>query len=108
MTVNPRAPAHLSTESKKFFRYVATEYAINDPAGLRLLQSAAEALDRIKQCRDQIAIDGVSIVDRFGQRRAHPLLCIERDNRAAFLAAVKSLNLDLEPLHPTPGRPPGR
>lgn len=104
----PKAPAHLSAESKKFFRWVSEEYDISDPAGLRLLQSAAEALDRIRQCREKIDADGVSVVDRFGQRRAHPLLSVERDNRAAFLAAMKSLNLDLEPLHPTPGRPPGR
>jgi phage terminase small subunit len=104
----PTAPKHLSAESKKFFRWVSEEYDITDPGGLRLLQSASEALDRIKQCREQIDVDGVSTLDRFGQRRAHPLLSVERDNRAAFLAAMKSLNLDLEPLNPTPGRPPGR
>ena len=45
---------------------------------------------------------------RFGQTRAHPATLIERDSRAAFVAAVKALQLPLgaaEP--PRMGRPPG-
>jgi hypothetical protein len=36
------------------------------------------------------------------------LLPVERDSRAQWLAALKALNLDLEPLHDKPGRPGGK
>ncbi len=45
-------------------------------------------------------------IDRFVQRKPHPLLAAERDARAQMLAALKALNLDLEPLKDR-GRPPG-
>ena len=63
--------------------------------------------DRMREAQQQVAADGVSFRDRFGQVKAHPLLTVERDARAAFLAGLRSLNLDLEPLHDGPGRPPG-
>jgi hypothetical protein len=46
--------------------------------------------------------------DRFGAPKPHPLLPIERDSRQAFLAGMKALNLDLEPLRDRPGRPSER
>jgi phage terminase small subunit len=52
--------------------------------------------------------EGATGLDRFGQLKPHPLLPIERDARAAMMAALKQLNLDLEPLRDGPGRPPGR
>ena len=42
---------------------------------------------------------------RFEQVKAHPMTTVERDSRAAFMAGLKALNLDLEPLHDGPGRP---
>jgi glutathione S-transferase len=47
------------------------------------------------------------MADRFGQPKPHPLLATERDARAQFLAALKALNLDLEPLRDRVGRPGG-
>ena len=45
--------------------------------------------------------------DRYGQLKAHPAVNIERDARAAMLAALKAMNLDVEPLRDRPGRPGG-
>jgi phage terminase small subunit len=84
------------------------EYQIDDDAGLLLLQTALEAYDRMKSAAAQIEADGETIKDRFGQLKPHPLLPTERDARAQMLAALKQLNLDLEPLRDGPGRPPGR
>lgn len=85
-----------------------TEYNIDDPAGRLLLESAMEAFDRMHQASDLIAKHGAVTVDRFGQLRPNPACTIERDNRAAMHAALKALNLDLEPLRDAAGRPPGR
>ena len=100
-----RAPSHLSSDARRWWRELQGEYQISDAAGLLLLQTACEAHDRMKAAAAAIAEDGQTLPDRFGQTKPHPLLATERDARAAMLAALKKLNLDLEPLRDGPGRP---
>ncbi|MEK6196919.1 MAG: hypothetical protein N2B58_01930, partial [Desulfobacterales bacterium] len=71
------------------------------------LQAALEARDRAAASRVEIDRDGMTIKDKFEQIKPHPLLACERDSRAAFLAGLKALNLDIEPLKNAPGRPGG-
>ena len=103
-----RAPSHLSVDAKHWWRELQKEYQISDAAGLLLLQTACEAHDRLKMAQAEIVRDGQAVMDRFSQPKPHPLLTVERDARAAMLAALKQLNLDLEPLRDGPGRPGGR
>lgn len=103
-----RAPSHLSDDAKRIWRDLQKEYAIVDAAGLLILQTACEAHDRMKAAAADIANDGQMVADRFGQMKPHSLLPVERDARAAMLAALKQLNLDLEPLRDGPGRPAGK
>jgi P27 family predicted phage terminase small subunit len=93
-------PSHLSAAAKSWFREIVTEYAINDRAGLLLLQQAAESWDRVVELRKIIAQDGACTKDRWGQLKAHPLLSAERDARAGFLACVKHLQLDVAAVPP--------
>ena len=108
MKTNQKAPSHLSIEAKKIWQEILSEYSIDDAAGLRILRVALEAFDRAQAARASIDKEGMTVRDKFNQIRPHPLLPIERDSRAAFLAGLKALNLDLEPLHDRPGRPAGR
>ncbi len=87
---------------------MVSEYGIKDDAGLLLLQTALEAFDRMKSAQAAIKKDGASVRDRWNQVKAHPLLPVERDSRAGMLAALRALNLDVEPLRDGPGRPGGR
>jgi len=103
-----KAPSHLTAEAKKIWREILDEYDVNDAAGLRILRVALEAFDRAQAARATIDKDGMTIKDKFDQTKPHPLLPVERDSRAAFLAGLKALNLDLEPLKDRPGRPAGR
>jgi len=90
------APKHLSAESKRFWAEILKEYCIEDPAGLKILRVALEALDRAQAAREQIEQDGMTYIDKAGQPKGNPLLPVERDSRAAFLAGMKALNLDPE------------
>ena len=101
------APQHLSTDARDWWHAIQQEYGIEDNAGQLLLQTALEAFDRMKDASKRIDTDGAAIVDRFEQVKPHPLLPAERDARAQMMAALKSLNLDLEPLRDVPGRPGG-
>ena len=103
----PNPPKTLSVEAKKWWRKLVREYGIDDPAGCLLLQTALEALDRMRGAQDAISTEGATVRDRYGQLKAHPAVNIERDARAAMLAALKAMNLDVEPLRDRPGRPGG-
>lgn len=106
MTFKSTPPKHLSREAKGIFNAISQEYEISDCAGLKILRVAAEAFDRAQAAREQIDKDGMTVVDKAGQTKPHPLLPIERDSRAAFLAGLKALNLDMEPIKAI-GRPAG-
>jgi P27 family predicted phage terminase small subunit len=103
----PHPPRSLSAEARRRWRELVKEYTIADAAGLQVLATYLEAFDRMRGAQRRVKRDGQTFRDRFGQVKAHPLLAVERDARAACLAALKALNLDLEPLHDRPGRPGG-
>ncbi len=86
---------------------LADEYGITDAGGENLLKSFAAAYSLELDCSDQISLQGLTVKDRFDQDKPHPLLASLRDARAQKLAALKALNLDVEPLKSGPGRPPG-
>ncbi len=104
---SPRPPKGLSREAKSWWRKLVAEYAIEDEAGFLMLQTSLEAFDRMRQAQGVLKEDGLVVTDRWGQKKAHPLVTVERDSRAQMLAALKALNLDAEPLRSGPGRPPG-
>jgi hypothetical protein len=53
------------------------------------------------QAQEIISREGITCADRFGQFKVHPAVLIERDSRAAVLAALKQLKLVVdEPVKP--------
>jgi len=87
---------------------IVKEYGIDDKTGLGILGTGMEAYDLLHRCQEVVDREGLTVDGARGQKQAHPLLAVIRDSRAQFLAALKALNLDLEPLHNGPGRPAGR
>jgi len=63
---------------------------------IHLLTAACEALDRAEQARKTIAKDGPFFRNRHGERKAHPALSVERDNRALYARLIRELNLDVD------------
>jgi len=86
---------------------VRRDYAIDDAAGVALLTTAAECLDRMRAAQAAISEHGETVTDRYGQIKVNPACSLEKDARNGFLAAIKEMNLDIEPLRDSPGRPPG-
>jgi hypothetical protein len=60
-----------------------------------VLTSALEAHMRARLAREIVDKEGMTTIGRDGQAKAHPLLAVERDARAAWLAGVKHLGLEL-------------
>lgn len=105
--LQPKAPVGLTPAARSWWKKLTSEYDIDDQAGLLILETAMRAMDRMTMAAELIDKHGAVTVDKFGQLKANPACAVERDSRAAMMAALKSLNLDLEPLG-KPGRPSGR
>ena len=103
----PKAPKHLAADGRALWEAIVRDYSLDDPAGLVLLTTAAECLDRMKQAQALITEHGPVFEDRYGGLKSNPANKIELDSRNGMLAALRALNLDLEPLRDGPGRPGG-
>jgi phage terminase small subunit len=91
----PSPPRHLEKPEAALWRDFAKNFQFDDPAAIAILSVALEAHQRARRCRQAIDRDGETVTDRFAQVRPHPLISAERDSRAAFLSAMKILNLDI-------------
>ena len=104
----PEPPKGLKKAGRNQWISIQEQYGIDDPGGLAHLVSACRTEDDIARMRATLERDGDTITDRFGQKREHPLLAAIRGLEAVKRQALKSLNLDIEPLRDKPGRPGGR
>lgn len=104
---NPATPDHLGPAGAKLWRDLTSEYSIADAAGLTLVTTAAECLDRLRAAQAAVRAHGEVVADRYGAVKLNPALALEKDARNGLLAALKHLNLDIEPLRDGPGRPAG-
>jgi P27 family predicted phage terminase small subunit len=105
--MNNTPPRGLNKEARQLWRRIIDEYQIDDGAGLAILRTACETLTVMREAEKTVKTDGLTVRDKFKQVKGHPLLPMIRDSRAQYLAALKQLNLDLEPLRDRPGRPGG-
>lgn len=103
----PPPPSNFSIEARRLWRRFHAGYNLTDEAGMILLQTGLEAFDRMRSAQCLLTSEGLTVIDRFNIPRSHPATVVERDSRSAFMAALKALHLDLEPLRDTVGRPLG-
>lgn len=89
-----KAPAHLSTESKRLWKSAFENYSIDDQAEMILL-CGLEARDRREQARQAIEKDGAVVLDRFQQQKPSPWVGIERDSAATLARCFRLLGFDL-------------
>ena len=85
---------------------VTDEYDMSDAAGVEMLTSACQSLDRAELLRAQIDSDGEVIRTRVGLK-AHPALRDELAARSFTCRMLRQLGLNFEPVRTGPGRPPG-
>jgi hypothetical protein len=86
---------------------VLKEYDVSDVAGRAMLTQCCETADRISALAEEIERDGAVIRTREGLKD-HPCLKPELAARAFLVRTLCRLGLNFEPLHASPGRPPGR
>ena len=96
MKAPPKAPGHLTAASQKLWRAIVADYQI-DPAAEMILLAVLESRDRREEARAGIAKDGATVTDRFGQKKPHPSIAIERDAATTMMRGWRLLGFDQEP-----------
>ena len=89
------APGHLGREESELFGLVVRNYDLRDEISLRILEEGCASLQRARLAREGIAKSGMTYIDGKGQPKPNPLCAVERDSRAAGLAAFRQLNLEM-------------
>jgi phage terminase small subunit len=85
-------PDHLSEPAKKLWHDLSPE--CTTPGRQLLLEQMLAAYDRAEQSRVQIEAAGLTATtERSGVVHVHPLLKIERENRALLAKLASTLNL---------------
>jgi|SRR5262249_5611179 len=88
----PAPPDHLSPQMKRWWTEVMEGYAL-ESHHLRQLECACDAFDRMTAARELLLKEGLTVRTAHGSK-AHPAAAIERDSRAAFMVALRELDLD--------------
>jgi hypothetical protein len=74
-TMTPlKPPRHLKAAGKALWNDIVRQYRIADGAGLALVTTAAEALDRMREAQAAIRQRGALVADRYRRREAEPRL----------------------------------
>lgn len=101
-----QVPKGLGAAGRRLWRVVCDGFELEGHSFETLMQ-ACEALDRAEGCRAKIEDEGLTVRDRFGALKPHPLLAAERDARSSFIRCLHELGLDVIPPGAI-GRPSGR
>jgi P27 family predicted phage terminase small subunit len=100
---SPTPPATLGATGRELWQSITSEYDFSDAPGRQLLQQICEAADRLSECREVIARDGL-LIETKGGAKDHPLLRHELAARAFIARSLQRLGVNLEAVKPI-GRP---
>jgi hypothetical protein len=100
-------PRPLDGPGRGLWDRVQREYRITDVTGVETLQLICEGVDLIALWQAQIKADGATIRTRTGIKQ-HPASKMLLAMMAFVTRNLRALNLDVEPLHPSVGRPPNK
>ena len=100
--LSPKPPPTLTlTETRRLWRSIVTEFAVDDEPGRLMLLTALESLQRVRSAQKAIVDQGEYLTDDKGMIRPHPALAVEKDAYKQVLASFRSLNLSLTPAKDT-------
>ena len=91
-----KAPHHLSPEAQALWRKLHRTYSFELPASVLLLTTLAESWDRAKSCRDALVSQPLTITDKHGGVRVHPLVVEERQCREQVARLARVLRIHTE------------
>ena len=89
-------PKHLEKHGRQLWRDITNDYEVTDAEGLAFLRLACESMDLLRKAEVQIAREGMTLPDRYGAMKPHPLLATVRDAKISMMHALRRLKLGSE------------
>src|SRR5262245_51631068 len=86
-------PSHLSAAARRLWRSLYATHVIDLPASQLLLTSLCEAFDRGAACRAALNGQPMTITDKHGGVRVHPLVVEERQCREQVARLARVLRI---------------
>ena len=105
--MRPRAPQDLRSEAKRLWRDIVAQWEFS-PDALAVLKIMVWAFGSYLDAKEILDQEGRTFKTTSGQIKKHPMVEIEKTSRAAFLQAVKQLDLQEEEKDQRLKRGPGR
>jgi len=90
----PTPPAHLGEPERQIWSDIVADWT-GSRASFAVLCSGLEAHQRAREARETIDAEGLTVVGRDAQIKAHPLCTVERDARRSFAAIFKQLGIKI-------------
>ena len=90
------APPHLSVDGRRLWAQLHGAYQIDLPASVLLLTTLVESWDRGRACREGLNGQALTVVDRHGGTRIHPLVVEERACREQVARLARILRIHVE------------
>ena len=98
----PTTPKHLSVAARRLWRTLLETYVIDLPASQLLLSQLCEAVDHGRRCREELEGQPLTVTDKHGGVRMHPLAVEARQAREQVARLARVLRIHVEP--PEEGR----
>jgi P27 family predicted phage terminase small subunit len=99
----PQPPDHLSPTAAAWWTAVVAEFDL-EAHQLVILEAAADAYDRMLECRAIVLTEGAVVRDRYDKPKTHPAALLERDSRLSLARLIRELAFDV----PMPDTRPNR
>ena len=84
-----RVPKGLGDRGRRLWKATMNAGTRADEHDRQLIETACRLADRIDQCREILARDGLTSRGRYGQLVQHPLVEVERSAMAEFRQCLK-------------------
>jgi P27 family predicted phage terminase small subunit len=91
-----KTPGHLSPRARRFWKQVTSAYVLEGWQA-ELLRRCCEQLDIADRAGSILEAEGLTIVGRFNQVKAHPAVDVQRAATLALARLLRELALDVAP-----------
>ena len=96
MSRRAKPPAHLSESAQALWKRLHRTYTFDLPASQLMLTSLCDSWDHEQRCREALKDLPMTITDKHGGVRVHPLLVEARQAREQVARLARTLRIHIE------------